>query len=207
MTFSYAFGERSNSKAFTSVGVGGSPVRSSDTRRNRRARSASGDGESPSRSSLAIMNASIGFFTHIRLRGWGIICGLGGTKDQCDCHSAPCEIHCLMTEISFSVSGFLPDANGGIRIPGFSAEIRLTISLFAGSPGITGVRVPRAFFAPSSRSSRRPTFRLDSSGPWQEKHRSDRMDRTSLLKSTLGAAGALHVGVAKQRLGRSHRNE
>lgn len=69
-----------------------------------------------------------------------------------------------------------------MRRAGFSGAMRVRI-LAAPTPPDKTRR------APSSISSRRPAFGF-SPGPWQEKHRSERIGRISLEKSTGGAASS-----------------
>ena len=73
----------SATKASTSSGVGGSPVRSIESRLMRVARSASGEGDIPSASSFASTNRSIGFRTHRASFTAGSAGRLGATKAQC----------------------------------------------------------------------------------------------------------------------------
>ena len=61
---SYASGRSSAKYASTSCGVGGNPVKSNDARRINVVSSASADGSSPSCSSRAATNVSIGFRAH-----------------------------------------------------------------------------------------------------------------------------------------------
>ena len=110
--------------ASTSSGVGGRPVRSSDTRRISVARSASGDGERPSFSSRARTNASMGCTLAFGSRLTGGVGRLMGWNDQwfdlpssprtaiAPPHFAPWSIHARKVPISASVSR--PFSPGGI---------------------------------------------------------------------------------------------
>jgi hypothetical protein len=74
---------------------------------------------------------------------------------------------------------------------------RRTSSLSALRPGMTGVTPSRVRVAPSRESRRSLPLREPSSGPWQEKHLSERMGRTSRLKSIACVAGAAAEAAAK----------
>src|SRR5262249_25072780 len=80
--FSYALLELSDRKSACSARVGGSPVRSTETRRRSSDLSASDEGERDSSSSLARMKRSIGWRTQSRRFTAGSDWGLGGTKAQ-----------------------------------------------------------------------------------------------------------------------------
>src|SRR4051794_13433280 len=129
---SYASGRLSWIKAATSAGVGGSPVRSSDTRRSRVVFDASGEGLIFSESSRARMKLSIGLRAHAVSWTAG---GAGrriGWKDQWRAgfaaadHGAPASIQPRIFAISAEVSGA---PTGGITF--FSAPETMRTSLLA----------------------------------------------------------------------------
>src|SRR5947208_9560144 len=68
-----------------------------------------------------------------------------------------------------------------MRRAGVGAVIRFTNSLLSASPGTTACRPPRSAFAAASLSSRRGIFFAVASGPWQPKHLSESIGRTSRL--------------------------
>ena len=71
-----------------------------------------------------------------------------------------------------------------MRNAGFSAVMRFTMVLASGSPSTIAWRPPRSAFAAASLSRRSGIFLATASGPWQVKHLSERIGRTSRLKST-----------------------
>ena len=75
----------------TSSGFGGSPVRSSDTRRASVRRSASGFGFNPFSRSFARTKASMGLlnFDFLRFDTSGTVGRSGLMNAQCPCHGAP----------------------------------------------------------------------------------------------------------------------
>ena len=85
--------EASARNASSSSGVGGSPVRSRNTRRHSVSRSASLLGESPDRSSRDSTNRSMGFFAHAPSFTAGSAGRTGGTNAQCASYLAPPSIH------------------------------------------------------------------------------------------------------------------
>ena len=85
-----------------------------------------------------------------------------------------------------------PDKAG---LAGISDAQRFRISQVLASPGTTGESVPRNSFVPSSVSRRSPACRFDSSGPWQEKQRPERVGRMS--------RGEVHDGCGRERRGRA----
>jgi len=107
---------------------------------------------------------------------------LGRNKRPVLLHLAPWAIQRRNVSISGSAS-FRPDQAGGIRRAS-SAVTRFSSSLEAGSPGTIARRPPRSPFADASMSSRKGAPFLTESGPWQVKHLSERIGRTSRLNST-----------------------
>ena len=83
---------------------------------------------------------------------------------------------------------------GGICRAGLSAKIRCTTRLASGSPGTIGVPLRRGLTASSRRSSRMPTIRELSSGPWHRKHVPDMIGRTSRLNRTRAASEPAAAG-------------
>ena len=106
-----------------------------------------------------------------------------GRKDQCSSYSAPCFIQSSRIFFCFADSR-LPVSGGGMSSSLSSLCRRNTNSLSSGFPGTTAVYPPRSLSAPSDKSSRRFASRVLLSGPWQWKQYSERMGRTSLVKST-----------------------
>ena len=126
----------------------------------------------------------------------GSSCFTGGVNDQWACHSAPSAIQRRSVSISSGVSVLWLSA-GGIRSDSSSLVMRAINSLASGSPGDTGVIPDSASPIALSRwSSRKPALRDAASGPWQAKHLSDRIGRTSRLKLT-GTSPAAALAVAK----------
>ena len=183
-----------------SASVGGRPVRSKPTRRSRRARSASGEGCRSSFSRRARIKVSIGFRTQRLFRTAGSAGRTGGLKLQWPSHLAPCPIQSRRVATSRSPPEGLAV---GIRRRHPACRNLGSHSLQdprspAPSPGTTtGGREPLWLFTPSSMSSRAaPPGDWLRSGPWQEKHRSDRIGRTSRAKSTGGAAESCRASIA-----------
>src|SRR4051794_27103822 len=108
--------------------VGGRPVRSSATRRARGARSASGAGDSPSASSRAKMNRSIGLIALADSRGVGSGGRLGVRNDQWVEYGAPWATQSFRICFSASESVLLLSGGGISRLFLF-AKIRLTRGL------------------------------------------------------------------------------
>src|SRR5882724_5418798 len=78
--------------------------------------------------------------------------------------------------------------------------MRWKSGLFAASPGTM------AFLMASPRTSRRSlALRACSSGPWQVKHRSERIGRMSRLKSTAGSGAASRVDDQRSAASRASR--
>ncbi len=154
------------------------------------ARSASALGASPSVSSRATMNASIGLRIHPLAFGsrlTGTAGRAGAISAQCFSHFPPCATHAFNVSICFAESGRANFA-GGMRSFASSAVTREMSSPFSGLPG-TNSGCSR-FCVAGSRSRRNFALRLSASGPWHWKQWSARIGRTSRLKSTLGAPGA-----------------
>ena len=107
----------------------------------------------------------------------------GGTNDQCFPHSTPSRIHCSRTAIASGLSGFLWESSGGMNSSGSSDFTRLISSLSSGLPGTITLAM-----APSRVSRRNFALRAAASNPWQAKQLSERMGRTSRLKSTGSSA-------------------
>ena len=134
--------------AIRSSGLGGRPVRSSDTRRSHVSRSAAGAGRSPSFVSRSSTNRSS-----------------GSTGQAASAASAA--THAFSNSICRFVSGFL-NSGGGIIVSGSVDSIRATSSLSATEPGTTA-RMPEGSsrLAASRSSSRRSACREWASRPWQ----------------------------------------
>ena len=113
-----------------------------------------------------------------------------GWNAQCRSYVAPSVIHFRSTASSASET-VLPDSGGGIG--SFAARRRRMTSLRSGAPGTTGARPSMRTVAPSKVSRRNlsePCFlRPSASGPWQEKHFSERIGSTSRLNRS-SPAGA-----------------
>ena len=139
--------------------------------------------------------------------GWPLLNVIGsgrgtsfsGMKAQCGWYSAPASIQRLSVSTSFSVSGSSLEPGGGICSSGSRLSTRRIISA---SLALPGSKAP-ADIALSRTSKRRSASRLLESGPWQKKHLSDRMERTSRLKSGGGAAslgGAAHSALPAKNI-------
>ena len=100
--------------------------------------SASGDGFSPSFSSFARMNRSIGLRGQAASFTGGSSGALGGTNAQCVPHFAPCSTHALSVATCAGEMCRLL-LGGGMTSSGSSDVIRRTSSLSAGLPGTTTV--------------------------------------------------------------------
>ena len=158
------------------------------TRRIKRSRSASGDGASFSTSSRARTNRSISFTGQCLFFTRGGAGGVIGLKAQCRPHFAPPSIHRLTSSICFTVSLWF-DSGGGIRSSGSLVMIRLNNSLSALLPGTITVFPSLTRNAPSLVSSRNFALRAFSSGPWHLKQLSEKIGRTSRLKSASPLVG------------------
>ena len=119
--------------------------------------------------------------------GWA----LGLTKAQCGSYFAPWAIQRVRTSFSFGASGRC-SSGGGMISSGSVALMRAMTALRFRSPGTMAVSpLLSGLVAPANSSSRSPALRpLLASGPWQPKQRSERIGRTSRLKSTRSAAEA-----------------
>ena len=173
-------------KVVTSSGVGGSPVRSSATRRMSAYWSASGAGDRPAASSPDSTKASIG----LRTQDWLETSGIAGRSSGCQAHQSPprgisisssdaalgsaptpsAQVPPSRTHsvrIARSASGSWPV--GGIAYSSLFQEIISRIRLCSGRvSSIAGPRSPPRSIA--SRESRRsPPFGLPSP-PWQRRH-------------------------------------
>ncbi len=163
-------------KASTSSGFGGSPIRSRLSRRASVRRSASGAGFRPRFSSSASTKASIGLRTHALSLTSGTAGRVGGISDQCFSYSAPWATHRLSVSFWAAVSVFFV-FGGGIRSDSSSEKIRWMAALSSGLPGT----IASASIAWSRTSSRSFALRAAESGPWQGKQFSMRIGRTSRL--------------------------
>ena len=175
--------------ASTSARVGGRPVRSRVARRIRVAREPSCDGAIPTDLSFANTNTSIALKPRVCSPTSATSGLIGGINAQCFLYSAPWAIQ--RSNVCFSFADrVLWDRTGGIRISSSSANrIRRINSLDSGWPG-TMARSPlsSAAMAVSNWSRRKPPSTCLASGPWQARHLSDKIGRTSRLKSTLSSA-------------------
>ncbi len=180
------------------AGVGGSPVRSKDTRRSQVSRGASGDGFQPFASSAASTNRS----TSPRAQPLAATAGsagvAGGMNAQCGFHSAPCSIQRISVAFSTSSSVRCESAAGIITL-GSVLVMRRTSSLLDVLPG-TMARWPDSSVASADActSSRSPPLRCRSSGPWHLKQRSDRSGLTWKLKSTRSGTPAIGGACRRQ---------
>jgi len=84
MRFAYATGESSFTKASTSPGLGGRPVRSNDARRISETRSAGRDGANPCCRYFRAMNRSIGL--DAQPGNFDASCGIAGLFNGCKAH-------------------------------------------------------------------------------------------------------------------------
>ena len=147
--------------ASTSATDGGRPVKSSETRRSKRAGSSSGAGFNPSFVRRARTKASIGFFTAAN----GTATGFTDSNDQCPVQLAPSFTHCFRSSTCSGFSCF-DSFGGGITSSGSLAQIRFTSSLFSKSPGTIATAPDSALpNAEPLMSSRNSPFRLLESGP------------------------------------------
>ena len=179
---SYAPGAESARNAPSSSGVGGSPVRSMNTRRHSVAGSASGPGATSAAASRACTKRSIGCpgaSASAASGGVGGVAARGASNAQCGSYRAPSRIQRTTVARSASVNACLPLSGGGMTASGSRVRSRRTACEPAGSPGTIAAPCGRVAVAASNESSRRPACCFARSGPWHRKHRSDRMGRTS----------------------------
>ena len=101
---------------------------------------------------------------------------LGGTKDQCCSHFAPCETHKSSVFTSCGLKDKF-DSIGGM----WSSSLEMTRAIKSLISGWPATITPAT---PDSVSNRRSDSRASSSGPWQRKQRSESIGFTSRLKST-----------------------
>ena len=87
MRFEYATGESSFTKASTSPGLGGRPVRSNDARRISETRSARRDGVNPCCRYFKAMKRSIGL--DAQPGNFDASCGIAGLFNCCKAHQVP----------------------------------------------------------------------------------------------------------------------
>ncbi len=108
----------------------------------------------------------MGFFTHEESFASGTGGLSGPTNPQCTPHSAPSEIHCLMSATCscLSLSFF---SGGGMTSSGSLCVIRSMIRDFDGSPGTIALPLSPPFSASFSLSNRSPPSTVSASGPWQ----------------------------------------
>ena len=146
------------------------------------------------------MKRSIGVFAHPASCTSGASGRSTRSKAQWPRYSAPSVIHRRKISASCGVIGLFT-RGGGITTSGSVLVIRAMISLFAGSPGTTAV-VPlsSSAIAASRTSSRRPACLSSASGPWQEKHRSERIGRTSRLKSRPASAARADEALSRAEI-------
>ena len=173
----------SATKASTTAGSGGRPVRSRATRRASVRRSASGAGARPSASSRARMKRSIGVRTQADSFTAGRSGRAGGMNDQWGSYSPPAAIHRFRRAFWSAESVFLA-CGGGITSSGSSEKIRSSMTLESGSPGT----IDPDSTASSRTSSRRSAARWALSAPWQPRQFSTRIGRMSWLYETASAA-------------------
>ena len=121
----------------------------------------------------------------------GAGCCLGLTNAQCGSYLAPCAIQRVRMSFSAAESGRC-SSGGGMTSSGSVALRRAMTALRLRSPGTMAVSpLFSRLVAPANSSRRKPALRpLLASGPWQPKQRSERIGRTSRLKSTRSAATA-----------------
>jgi len=157
--------------AIRSSGLGGRPVRSSDTRRSHVSRSAAGAARSPSFVSRSSTNRSSGSTGQAASAASAGSAGTGGpatgANDQWGAQGASAATHAFSNSICRFVGGFL-NSGGGIIVSGSVDSIRATSSLSATEPGTTA-RMPEGSsrLAASRSSSRRSACREWASRPWQ----------------------------------------
>ena len=185
---------------FTSAGVGGSPVRSSDTRRMRVYLSASAEGFHPRCSNAARIKRSTALRLHFVSATFGNAARFGRTYAQCGSYSAPSATHCF--NVAFcAADSFSFDSGGGIRSSASSVKIRYTNSLSTTSPGTIANAPPlRSFTASARTSSRSFALRAAASGPWHCKQFSERIARTSRLNPTFAGAARSEIAASKHPL-------
>ena len=180
--FSQACGDWSARKVVISSVVGGSPRRSSESRRMRVRGSASGEWVRSSFWSLLRMRAS---------RGWWSPAGRGGfstlVKVQCFSYFAPCWIQVWMSFFSESERERW-ESCGGMTSSGSLEMMRCQMREASGSPGTMAGPLSPFLKAPSGVSRRRSASRALASKPWQAKHRSERRGRISELKPSWGSS-------------------
>ena len=147
--------------------------------------SASLEGFNPSRSNRARIKLSIPLRGQSASFTFGGAKGLGVSYAQCLPHLAPASIHSLSVAFCAAVS-FRFDSGGGMSSSASFEKMRAMISLSALLPGTMTSRL-----ASASTSKRSLALRALASGPWQVKQVSERIGKTSRLKS--GAANTLQA--------------
>ena len=192
-----ASGEVSAKKRSISVSDGGSPRRSRLSRRISDARSARGVGTKPFRRNRSWTKLSIALSVIQSVGVGGGWWRTGGTNDQWRAKGAPCWIQRMSVVICDGDRGLF-SLTGGIRRSGSPLRILAISALFCGCPGtIAAWLLASLERLESRRSSRKLASRFPASEPWHFKQCTERIARTSRLKSTTGSAAARHEARAR----------
>ena len=150
-------------------------------------RSAAADGCSPSASSRARTKRSISFRGQFLFETSGGAALTGGMNDQCLAYAAPCSIQRLSVSFCSAVSTRCESGGGIISASSSLVMRRQSFALFGIAGTIAGTP-SRSAKADSATSSRRSACRAFSSKPWHWKQFSERIGRTSRLKSSFGSS-------------------
>ena len=132
----------------------------------------------------------------------------GGMNAQCPLYSAPSAIHCRSVATCFSVRGGFVLVFGGMWSSSSVVRMRLRSGL---SSGLPGTMAGPSDFPPLSAAallSRRSSLLIFAvSGPWQVKQLSERIGRTSRLKSILASAWRVPPALNARQRAASRREE
>ena len=145
------------------------------------------------------MNRSIGVFAHAASFSAGMTGRCTRSNAQWPRYSAPSAIQRRRISASADETGLLM-CGGGMITSGSVLAIRARISLASGFPGTMAVPpLSSAAMATPRSSSLNPACRSSASGPWQAKQRSERIGRTSRLKSIRGPSAASAANTDRHR--------